>query len=101
MTDHGRPLDGVNSSARSTATTGAERSWGGLPHGSASSTVRSLPWPRATELGNPVWGPLMRAGNDESLFARQVERYADVPAPGPGATNANSCGATPTTTKGR
>ncbi len=32
----------------------------------------------AGALGNPVWGPLMRAGNDKSLFARQVERYADV-----------------------
>jgi 5'-nucleotidase len=32
----------------------------------------------ASDLGNPVWGPLMRAGNDKSLFARQVERYADV-----------------------
>lgn len=32
----------------------------------------------AAELGNPTWGPLMRAGNDKSLFARQVERYADV-----------------------
>jgi len=32
----------------------------------------------AGELGNPYWGPLMRAGNDKSLFARQVERYADV-----------------------
>ena len=31
----------------------------------------------AAELGNPVWGPLMRAGNDKSLFARQVEKYAD------------------------
>ena len=30
------------------------------------------------ELGNSTWGPLMRAGNDKSLFARQVERYADV-----------------------
>ncbi len=30
------------------------------------------------EQGNPTWGPLMRAGNDKSLFARQVERYADV-----------------------
>ena len=30
------------------------------------------------ELGNGTWGPLMRAGNDKSLFARQVERYADV-----------------------
>ena len=33
---------------------------------------------RASSLGNPIWGPLMRAGNDKSLFARQVERYADV-----------------------
>ena len=33
---------------------------------------------RASEVGNPIWGPLMRAGNDKSLFARQVERYADV-----------------------
>jgi len=32
----------------------------------------------ASELGNRTWGPLMRAGNDKSLFARQVERYADV-----------------------
>ena len=32
----------------------------------------------AATLGNPNWGPLMRAGNDKSLFARQVERYADV-----------------------
>ena len=30
------------------------------------------------EMGNPTWGPLMRAGSDKSLFARQVERYADV-----------------------
>lgn len=29
-------------------------------------------------IGNPTWGPLMRAGNDKSLYARQVERYADV-----------------------
>lgn len=33
---------------------------------------------RASELGNKHWGPLMRAGNDKSLFARQVEKYADV-----------------------
>lgn len=29
-------------------------------------------------LRNEAWGPLMRSGNDKSLFARQVERYADV-----------------------
>lgn len=37
--------------------------------------------PLAIESGslrNSAWGPLMRSGNDKSLFARQVERYADV-----------------------
>ena len=32
----------------------------------------------ASDLGNAIWGPLMRAGNDKSLFARQVEKYADI-----------------------
>jgi len=32
----------------------------------------------ANEIRNPWWGPLMRSGYDKSLFARQVERYADV-----------------------
>ena len=32
----------------------------------------------AGTLGNEAWGLLMRAGVDKSLFARQVERYADV-----------------------
>lgn len=32
----------------------------------------------ASEMRNTAWGPLMRSGNDKSLFARQVERYADV-----------------------
>lgn len=32
----------------------------------------------ASELGHPLWGPLMRAGNDKSHLARQVERYADI-----------------------
>jgi HAD superfamily 5'-nucleotidase-like hydrolase len=32
----------------------------------------------SSRLRNPEWGPLMRAGVDKSLFARQVERYADV-----------------------
>lgn len=32
----------------------------------------------SAQLGNRRWGPLMRAGNDKSLFARQVERYADL-----------------------
>ncbi len=29
-------------------------------------------------IGNERWGPLMRAGNDKSHLARQVERYADI-----------------------
>jgi 5'-nucleotidase len=33
---------------------------------------------RATTLGNRRWGPLMRAGNDKSRMARQLERYADI-----------------------
>lgn len=32
----------------------------------------------ATELGNRRWGPVMRAGNDKSMLARQMESYADV-----------------------
>lgn len=32
----------------------------------------------AGTLHNPQWGLLMRSGADKSLFARQVERYADV-----------------------
>jgi HAD superfamily 5'-nucleotidase-like hydrolase len=32
----------------------------------------------AAQLNNPRWGQLMRAGNDKSHLARQVERYADV-----------------------
>ena len=32
----------------------------------------------AADLGHSAWGPLMRAGNDKSLLARQVERYADI-----------------------
>ena len=33
---------------------------------------------RSGELLNPRWGLLMRAGNDKSHLARQVERYADI-----------------------
>jgi 5'-nucleotidase len=32
----------------------------------------------SSSLGNSKWGPLMRAGSDKSLYARQVEKYADV-----------------------
>jgi HAD superfamily 5'-nucleotidase-like hydrolase len=30
------------------------------------------------QLGHPTWGPSMRAGNDKSRLARQIERHADV-----------------------
>jgi HAD superfamily 5'-nucleotidase-like hydrolase len=33
---------------------------------------------RGAKVSNARWGPLMRAGNDKSYLARQVERYADV-----------------------
>jgi hypothetical protein len=33
---------------------------------------------KAGEAHNPRWGLLMRAGNDKSQLARQIERYADV-----------------------
>jgi 5'-nucleotidase len=33
---------------------------------------------RASELSNPRWGLLMRAGNDKSHLARQIERSADI-----------------------
>jgi len=48
---------------------------------SALSTIDDEIGPLAHAAGrlrNPTWGPLMRSGNDKSLFARQVERYADV-----------------------
>lgn len=33
---------------------------------------------KASQLGNRRWGPLLRAGNDKSRMARQLERYADI-----------------------
>ena len=52
---------------------------GGASRVGRGSTTRSRrsPSPPA-RLRNEAWGPLMRAGQDKSLFARQVERYADV-----------------------
>jgi hypothetical protein len=32
----------------------------------------------ASEISNPRWGLLLRAGNDKSHLARQLERYADI-----------------------
>lgn len=41
--------------------------------------VRIAPLARASNtLGHPIWGPLMRAGNDKSHLAHQIERYADI-----------------------
>ncbi|AKU92372.1 HAD-IG family 5'-nucleotidase [Vulgatibacter incomptus] len=41
--------------------------------------ARIAPLAKASaELGNPGWGLLLRAGNDKSHLARQVERYADI-----------------------
>lgn len=51
----------------------------GVNQESQELDTRIAPLAKASgEQGNPTWGPLMRAGNDKSLFARQVERYADV-----------------------
>jgi hypothetical protein len=33
---------------------------------------------QSTHIGHPVWGPAMRAGNDKSRLARQIERHADI-----------------------
>jgi HAD superfamily 5'-nucleotidase-like hydrolase len=32
----------------------------------------------SAEVAHRWWGPMMRAGNDKSILARQVERYADI-----------------------
>jgi 5'-nucleotidase len=51
----------------------------GVAEESQELDSRISPLARASgEIGNATWGPLMRAGNDKSLFARQVERYADI-----------------------
>jgi hypothetical protein len=46
---------------------------------SAALDARLAPLAEAAgRVANERWGLLMRAGNDRSLFARQVERYADL-----------------------
>ena len=32
----------------------------------------------SAKVAHPIWGLMMQAGNDKSLFARQVENYADI-----------------------
>jgi hypothetical protein len=50
-----------------------------LRAGSVELDERIAPLARASgELGNTRWGPLMRAGNDKSHLAQQVERFADI-----------------------
>ena len=56
-----------------------EQTLGGLREKMAALDARIAPLAKASaELWSPSWGLLMRAGNDKSHFARQVERYADV-----------------------
>jgi hypothetical protein len=56
-----------------------ESSIRGLTEESQELDAKISPLAKASGMmGNPTWGPLMRGGNDKSLFARQVERYADV-----------------------
>jgi HAD superfamily 5'-nucleotidase-like hydrolase len=56
-----------------------EASIRGLAEESQELDARISPLARAAGvMGNLTWGPLMRGGNDKSLFARQVERYADI-----------------------
>jgi hypothetical protein len=41
--------------------------------------ARIVPLAReAVEVVHPLWGPLLRAGNDKSHLAQQVERSADI-----------------------
>jgi len=71
-----------------------KRGYGPAPHLAAGDRARRLqeireeltsldehigPLARASaEVASPWWGPLMRAGNDKSMLARQVERSADI-----------------------
>jgi HAD superfamily 5'-nucleotidase-like hydrolase len=48
-----------------------------LRHGELDQQIAPLAR-AAGELGNRTWGLLMRAGNDKSKLAYQVERYADI-----------------------
>jgi hypothetical protein len=64
--DSGRPAD-------------MERSLAGLRERVVALDERIGPLARESgEIGNRSWGPLMRAGNDRSHLARQIERHADV-----------------------
>lgn len=50
-----------------------------LRQGLADLDLKIGPLAKASsEAGNPIWGLLMRAGNDKSHLARQLERHADV-----------------------
>lgn len=65
--------------ARTRGDRGASDRLGAVTRAAIELDEQIAPLARASsEVGNPTWGPLMRAGNDKSLFARQVERYADL-----------------------
>ena len=50
-----------------------------VAHRSAALDALIAPLAEAAgRIGNETWGPLLRAGGDRSLFARQVERHADL-----------------------
>jgi 5'-nucleotidase len=68
---------GPGSSARGVAEIEAEAKAAG-DEGQALDALIAPLAKASGEIGNETWGPLMRAGNDKSLFARQVERYADI-----------------------
>jgi HAD superfamily 5'-nucleotidase-like hydrolase len=56
-----------------------ERRIGGIRRKLATLDEKIRPFAKAAAaIGNDRWGPLMRAGNDKSFLARQVERYADI-----------------------
>jgi hypothetical protein len=44
----------------------------------AALDIEITPLAKASSTLGGEWGPLMRAGNDKSMFARQMERYADI-----------------------
>jgi 5'-nucleotidase len=56
-----------------------EREIGGLRASLAALDERIAPLAiSSSQTGNPHWGLLTHSGNDKSLFARQLEQYADI-----------------------
>lgn len=73
--DHGEPLpDGVHGSA-----TACHERLRALRAEVEALDLRIAPLAQQSgHLGHSRWGPLLRAGNDKSRLARQIERHADV-----------------------